>query len=260
MNEDDGSEATLREVLEKSQGASYQRNLVTNAYVYLSPIFTELTGRPIEAVKSMPLDEFLQLIHPDDLPEIQARVAAALQDGQAGHHRVDYRFRHAEGHYIWFRDEFKLLRADDGAPLALVGCVSDITAAKAVEQELDESRASLEALIESTSDLIWSVDRNHALTSFNSALADHLGAHYGTRARLGATPGDLLPGERASIWPSLYEKAHREGPFRTELTLADGPWNWPCSPSATAAPSSGPRYSARTSRSGTRRSRPSMAA
>ena len=222
MTDHRSAEATLREVLENAQGASYKRNLLTNAYEYLSPIFTKLTGRTVEEVKAMPLEEILKLIHPEDTQEIQAEVMAALQDAQNGHSRVDYRFRHLEGHYIWLRDEFKVIFGDNGEPLALVGCVSDITAGKAIEKELHESRASLEALIESTSDLIWSVDRNYALTSFNVALANHLLSAYGTHARKGLVPDDLLPSARAAVLASLYERTSKEGPFRQDLALEDG--------------------------------------
>jgi len=217
-----GVEATLREVLEHAQGASYKRNLKSNTYEYLSPIFTGITGRTVESVKTMHLDEMMQLFHPDDIPGIQAAVTAALQDPQPAHHRVDYRFRHLEGHYVWFRDEFKLLRGDAGDPLALVGCVSDVTASKALEEELQQSQANLEALVESTPDLIWSVDRNHVLISFNSALANHFLSTYGVRVRKGVTAEDLLPEDRAGLWPTLYERAFKDGPFHHELNLQDG--------------------------------------
>ena len=215
-------EATLREVLENAQGASYKRNLLTNAYEYLSPIFTVLTGRTVEAVKSIPLEEIIQLMHPDDVPEVEAKVAAALQCHELGHFRVDYRFRHLDGHYLWFRDEFKIIYGDGGCPLAMVGCVSDITASKAVEDELHQSQANLEALVESTSDLIWSVDRNYALTLFNSALAKHFATSYGTLARKGVGADVLLPEGRTAKWPSLYERAFQVGPFLQEMDLEDG--------------------------------------
>ena len=222
MTERRAMEATLREVLEHAQGASYKRNLVTNVYEYLSPIFTELTGHPVEAFKSMSLAGILELIHPEDGPRIQAAVGAAMQDSESGQHRAVYRFRHRDGHYLWFGDEFRVLHGDDGAPLALVGCVSDITVSKAVEEELRQSQANLEALVESTSDLIWSVDRNYDLTSFNTPLAKHFAASYGTLTRKGLGPVALLPERRAGIWPALYERVFATGPLVQELPLEDG--------------------------------------
>jgi PAS domain S-box-containing protein len=82
--------------------------------------------------------------------------------------------------------------------------------------------ANLAALIESTEDLIWSVDLNYGLLTFNRALQDDIQHNFGVRAAVAMRPEDLLPPERAVLWPPLYERALSEGPFRAEYTLADG--------------------------------------
>ena len=82
--------------------------------------------------------------------------------------------------------------------------------------------ANLAALIESTEDLIWSVDLNYGLLTFNRALQDDIQQNFGVRAAVAMRPEDLLPPERAVLWPPLYERALSEGPFRAEYTLADG--------------------------------------
>ncbi len=88
----------------------------------------------------------------------------------------------------------------------------------------DRSRAAanLSALIESTSDFIWSVDRNYRLTTFNGELKRSFEASFGITPVEGMLPQDLLPTERAALFPSLYERALAEGPFRTEYTTRDG--------------------------------------
>ena len=81
--------------------------------------------------------------------------------------------------------------------------------------------AQLAALIESTRDVIWAVDRNYGLIAFNRALTDHI-ARYGIHTAVGMGPFDLLPPEEAALWPPLYERALNEGAFRSELLLPDG--------------------------------------
>ena len=90
-----------------------------------------------------------------------------------------------------------------------------------VTGELVQSQANLTALIESTGDLVWSVDRDYGLMAFNSAFAEHFRTIYGTRAYLGATAEVLLPPDRAATWPSLYERTFTQGPFHMEATLPD---------------------------------------
>ena len=91
-----------------------------------------------------------------------------------------------------------------------------------VEQELQSSQAGLEALIESTDDLIWSVDLDHRLVTFNHRLDEHIQKNFGAGARVGSAPNSLLPLERAAVWPELYSRALAEGPYRLAYDLTDG--------------------------------------
>jgi diguanylate cyclase (GGDEF)-like protein/PAS domain S-box-containing protein len=88
----------------------------------------------------------------------------------------------------------------------------------------DRSRAAanLSALIESTKDIIWSVDRDYRLTTFNGELKRTLEANYDITPVEGMLPEDLLPPERAALFRPLYERALTEGPCRTEYTTLDG--------------------------------------
>ena len=84
-----------------------------------------------------------------------------------------------------------------------------------------QAAANLYALIESTEDLIWSVDLNYGILTFNSALQRHLERYFGTQIAIGKRPEDLLPPERAAIWLTLFQRAIAQGPFRAELPIAN---------------------------------------
>jgi diguanylate cyclase (GGDEF)-like protein/PAS domain S-box-containing protein len=86
----------------------------------------------------------------------------------------------------------------------------------------NQAEANLSALIESTEDLIWSVDRDYRLVTFNRALQQAFEKGFGITPVAGMLPTDLLPPERAAIFPPLYERVLAEGPFRTEYNLRDG--------------------------------------
>ena len=57
----------------------------------------------------------------------------------------------------------------------------------------------LAALLESTQDLIWSVDLNYRLVTFNKALSDAFVRGYGAKIAVGMTPRDRLPREGGSF-------------------------------------------------------------
>lgn len=102
------------------------------------------------------------------------------------------------------------------------GFTRDITERKRAEAELQRSRANLAALVESTDNLIWSVDINYRLITYNKALDQHFIQNYGTHAIIGALPEAFLPPDRATRWPDLYERAINEGPYRLEYGLPGG--------------------------------------
>ena len=83
----------------------------------------------------------------------------------------------------------------------------------------NHAEANLSALIESTDDLIWSVDLDYRLIAFNSALVQHIEATFGFRLAVGMRLHDALPPERAALWPQYFERVLSEGPFRIEYPL-----------------------------------------
>ena len=85
-----------------------------------------------------------------------------------------------------------------------------------------DAGAHLRALIESTRDMIWSVDLEYRLVTFNKAVSDEFKYNHGIKAKAGMGPGDLSTPDRAALWPPLYERALKEGPFQTEYRMADG--------------------------------------
>ena len=82
-----------------------------------------------------------------------------------------------------------------------------------------QAEANLAALIESTEDLIWSVDLDYRLTTFNGALRQNIEETFGVRLEMGMRHYELLPPERAALWPPFYARAISEGPFRMEYSL-----------------------------------------
>jgi len=130
------NEERLREVLENSLDASYKRNLLTNTYDYLSPVFAQISGYTPDEMKTLPTETVLGLMHPDDLIEVERAMAKSMSGTTGKVYHVEYRFKHKEGHYRWFQDQFTISRDASGQPLALIGSVSDITNRKHAEETL----------------------------------------------------------------------------------------------------------------------------
>jgi diguanylate cyclase (GGDEF)-like protein/PAS domain S-box-containing protein len=83
----------------------------------------ELVGRPA-----------VDLTHPDDRARRQSVVDAVLAD-EVATARLDRRYRHRNGEWLWGRMSLGAVRAPDGA-LQLISQVEDVTEQRAVEQRL----------------------------------------------------------------------------------------------------------------------------
>jgi two-component system, LuxR family, sensor kinase FixL len=69
-----------------------------------------------------------------------------------------------------------------GTPVGLCGISTDITALKQAEAELRRSEAALSALVENTTDAIWSVDRNGVVTVMNAVAQRRFRERFGVEA------------------------------------------------------------------------------
>jgi diguanylate cyclase (GGDEF)-like protein/PAS domain S-box-containing protein len=94
--------------------------------------------------------QWRELSHPDDLLGVD-RVIAQCHATRSGAQvfRLDYRMRHKAGHWVWVASRGMVAdRAADGAPLRVVGTITDITARKLAELALESSEKSYRALVE----------------------------------------------------------------------------------------------------------------
>ena len=169
------SEERLREVLENSLNASYKRNLQTNTYDYLSPIFARISGYTLDEMKTLPTETVLGLMHPDDRIEFEHVMAKSMSGATGKEYHVEYRFKHKEGHYRWFQDQFTISRDASGQPLALIGSVSDITERKDAEEAQRATHQIIEAIINTVPVRIFWKDRDLVFLGCNAIFARDAG-------------------------------------------------------------------------------------
>ena len=86
--------------------------------------------------------EWLELIHPDDMPRILSSINAVPEKNDDTFEN-EYRMRHADGRWVWIQSRGKVLERDAaGKPLVLAGTHLDVTAK--VEARLLSERLNLQ--------------------------------------------------------------------------------------------------------------------
>jgi two-component system cell cycle sensor histidine kinase/response regulator CckA len=160
-----------------------------------------------------------------DLPWLPADTAMYRADDQRimqsrvpELHFVE-KLKAADGRTQWV-DTTKIPLLDStGRVYGILGLLEDITERKKMDDDLRESRAQTLAVMNSTDDLIWSVDAVHfRLISYNQAFAKFLREIRGIEAVSGMTSHENLPPEYARRWTGFYQRALQDGSFTTELT------------------------------------------
>ena len=87
--------------------------------------------------------DFTNLLHPDEVAEVQERLAASLKDGVPYYH--EHRMRKSNGEWIWVLDRGEVVeRGDNGRPLRMVGSFSNIHERKVMEFDLVQAKLQAE--------------------------------------------------------------------------------------------------------------------
>ncbi|MDT7827986.1 PAS domain-containing protein [Pricia sp. S334] len=89
---------------------------------------------------------------------------------------------------------------------------------KTLSDEREERAEQIRSILENTSDLIWSLDLDRKLLSFNSAFSKAILEQTGTAPVIGSPIlRDPYPEEILRKWESMYEKAFSGRSFSTEI-------------------------------------------
>ena len=107
---------------------------ITSDEVYFSPRWQALLGLPAIERRGVP-PHWFDLVHPEDLPGLKLAIDAHLT-GRTSLLQFKHRMRHADGSWRWML--VRGIAVDDGwgEPLRMAGSLSDITAARVTEHQL----------------------------------------------------------------------------------------------------------------------------
>lgn len=126
------------------------------------------------------LDTWIKLVHPKDMPRVQAALNAHL-DGRTEYYESEHRLRHRNGSWRWVLDRGRVVERDaDGRPLRALGTHADITARKEAEHALQLSEGRLQLAMEIAAVATWDTDlltgRTHWSKSYHALFGLEPGA------------------------------------------------------------------------------------
>ncbi len=102
--------------------------------VYYSERWKSLLGYGDDEISAHP-QEWLDRIHPDDRPHVEADIAQHLKGTTPDLHG-EFRIAHRDGGYLWVLCRGLAVRDPDGRARRMAGSLADITARKRAEEQL----------------------------------------------------------------------------------------------------------------------------
>ncbi len=165
------SEQQLREVSSSIPGAVYQLQISadrTISFPFVSEGSYKLLGIPAAAAYTHPKDVFSQL-HPDDRKELNATLMQSYQELTPWIH--EFRIWHADKQkYVWIRGH-SLPSVQKNGTVSWNGTLINITEQKEAQEQLLRSEANLRALLNSSPQAIFLLDKDLRVLTFNAVAA-----------------------------------------------------------------------------------------
>ena len=167
------------------------------------------------------LAQFREFMHPEDLSELEAKVALSMRT--VSDYRAQFRILTPEG-IRWIAGRGGVLRDGSGQVYGMCGVNFDITATKIAEQRLSESERSFRNLADAMPQIVWGSNASGVTEYCNRQWYAYTGSSTVQEISQFVEPGDL---EKARFeWSKAMET---QSPFSCELRLkraSDNTYRW----------------------------------
>ncbi len=109
---------------------------------------------PLRAGLGLPIEDFLEAIHPDDRERVGKEIAKSLDDGSSLH--TEYRLLSPEGDTRWVVASGRPRLDAEGRASRLPGVVVDVTEQRRISEALAESELRFRTLADTMPQMVWS--------------------------------------------------------------------------------------------------------
>ncbi|WP_116771303.1 PAS domain S-box protein [Maribacter litoralis] len=204
----------------------WERNLVKDTFT-LNEEGIAIFGIDQNTLDNFKTDDWFKLIYPADLPLVQKKMLECLKYPSKDC-SVQYRLLQKNGEFKWVHEKGKVLKWNDAKePLSMYGTIQDITQKKTFTTELQRVKNNQEAMINSTRDLMWSIDLDFNLITANTAFHELVKKIQGKPFEEGNSVfSESVPQSVTEKWRTYYKKALESGSFSVKQKIQDPDKFW----------------------------------
>lgn len=135
----------------------FEHDLITDQDTW-GPNTEAILGYPPEAMPQG-MEDYISHIHPDDRASFRQLLAEERQQISSTPHQLEFRFRKADGTYLWVEERSMTRYDPEGEAIQVIGYVIDISDRKQAEAALKQSELTNLTIIETIPDLLIQMDR-----------------------------------------------------------------------------------------------------
>ncbi len=195
--------------------------------------YAAMLGDSVNSLRERAQGNFLNLVHADDRAVVE-RARQVHFAGATPHYEVEFRMRHRDGHWVWVLSRGRVGARDAaGQPLRMAGIHLDISAHRAMADELRRNNALMASIVENLPcglsvfderlELVASNRQYRELLGFPDTLFETPRPRYESFVRFNAERGEYGPGDVEQIVAETVERARGPAaPHRFERDRPDG--------------------------------------
>jgi PAS domain S-box-containing protein len=209
------SETRFRAALGSLGDNVWEYDLVSNNLVFTEARNTMLAQ--LNETTGNHYQVWINCLHPDDqwmLREMNEQYREAVID----RHSLEYRVICSDNSVKWVLDRgFALEKAHDGTPVRILGTHTDITESKNALVKLRESDLKIRAMLKSTHDGFFMIDKEKKIIQLNEAANQFLTLLTGRDGQPGDLISDYVNTDRKEIFENIFQSVFAGNSEAAEL-------------------------------------------
>jgi PAS domain S-box-containing protein len=215
------TEERLETALEASRIGTFRFDVRRNVLEWADGL-----ERVFGSAENVTLDQFFEVIHPDDRATVMAAYTKSVTEG------VDleenFRVIWPDGSTHWLHDRGRIFLGADGTPHYIVGAITDISNRKHIEQVLHEREAQFGTLANTIPQMAWIANSDGARSWYNDRWLEYTGARLDDALGFGWMRAHESDGEAQEVLASQRAAFHLGSAWERTVCLRrkDGAYRW----------------------------------
>jgi len=160
----------LNNLLQNINGISWEFDLVSNMFTYVSPNAQKILGYEQEEWSSF--ESWKMMVHPDDRERVASYCMIETKKGED--HLMEYRMIKRDGSVVWVLDIVTLGKDKNNTPITLYGFILDVTKSKNDQLKIESEQKHLQSIIDGVHDSIMVIRDDYTVEVMNKTLQEHI--------------------------------------------------------------------------------------